>query len=176
MKRKRIILISALFFAVAIILVFLYSFEAIFYFTVPVVERSPEQPIAFSHKQHAGDYSINCLYCHRYANVSRVAGIPDMELCVSCHRFISRKKPEVKKLIGYWDRKEPVPWIKVHDLPDFTYFPHNTHLNAGVYCDSCHGDISAMERITRVSRISMRWCLDCHREKDVSIDCLQCHF
>jgi hypothetical protein len=176
MKQKRVILIGSLVFAIAAALGFFYSFEAIFYFTVPVVERSPEQPIAFSHKQHAGEHGINCFYCHRYANVSRVAGVPDMELCVSCHRFISRKKPEVKKLLAYWERKEPVPWIRVHDLPDFVYFPHKTHFRAGIYCDSCHGNVSSMDRIERVQRLSMGWCLDCHREKNVSIDCLQCHY
>jgi hypothetical protein len=176
MKQKHKFIAGTLVLAIAAALGFLYLFEAIFYFTFPVVERSPVQPIAFSHRQHAGEYDISCFYCHRYANVSRAAGVPDMELCVSCHRFISREKPAVETLISYWERREPVPWLRVHDLPDFVYFPHKTHVRAGIYCDSCHGNVAAMDRIERVQRLSMRWCLDCHRKESVSIDCLQCHY
>ncbi len=138
-------------------------------------DPSPTQPIAFSHKLHAGENEINCLFCHRYTNVSRAAGVPDVETCANCHLFVARDKPEVKRVMDFWERKEPIPWVKVHDLPDHAYFPHKMHINAGVACDFCHGNVAAMEKIKRVSSLKMGWCLNCHRENNASIDCWTCH-
>ena len=138
-------------------------------------ETSPIQPIAFSHKIHAGEHEIHCLYCHAYAEISKSAGVPDMETCKNCHSIISRDKPEVKKVMEYWKNKEPIPWIKVHDLPDHVYFPHKMHLQAGLQCGRCHGDVASMERVERVSSLKMGWCLNCHKENQASIDCWTCH-
>jgi hypothetical protein len=138
-------------------------------------DLSPLQPIAFSHKIHAEENGINCLFCHRYTTRSPDAGIPSMETCHACHQFIARDRPEVKKLMGYWDRKEPVPWVRVYWLPDHVYFPHMMHLRAGLACTQCHGDVASMNRITRVSSLQMGWCLGCHKKKNVSIDCWTCH-
>lgn len=138
-------------------------------------DPSPVQPIAFSHKVHAGRNEIQCLYCHQYAGVSRSAGVPDMQTCRNCHIIIGRDGPEVKKLMEYWKRKEPVPWVKVHDLPDHVYFPHKMHVRAGLSCSVCHGDVASMDRIKRVASLKMGWCLGCHKEKSASIDCWTCH-
>ncbi len=138
-------------------------------------DASPVQPIAFSHQLHAGDYEMPCLFCHRYTGVSRSAGIPDVELCKNCHLFVGRDKPEVKKLMGYWERREPIPWVKVHDLPDHAYFPHKMHINAEVACQVCHGDVASMAKIQRVASLKMGWCLNCHRSNNASIDCWTCH-
>lgn len=138
-------------------------------------DRSPLQPIAFSHRLHAGENGIDCLYCHRHALTSSVAGIPDLDLCRSCHLYIAREAPEVKKLMGYWERKEPVPWLRLHSVPDHVYFPHRMHLRAGIDCARCHGEVASMERMRRVSSLKMGWCLGCHREHRASIDCWTCH-
>jgi Cytochrome c7 and related cytochrome c len=138
-------------------------------------DRSPLQPLAFSHKLHAGTNGIHCLFCHPYAARSPVAGIPAVADCRACHLFISPNAPEIKKLMGYWDRKEPIPWVRVHLLPDHVYFPHMMHLRAGVACTNCHGEVAAMERITRKASLKMGWCLDCHRQHKASIDCWTCH-
>lgn len=138
-------------------------------------DRSPQQPLNFSHKTHAGDHAIDCRYCHRLASVSTTAGIPDLETCRSCHLFIAKDHPEVKKLLDYWDRKEPIPWVRVYQLPDHVYFPHRMHLRAGVECRSCHGEVATMERVNREASLKMGWCLDCHREYRASIDCWTCH-
>jgi hypothetical protein len=138
-------------------------------------DLSPMQPIAFSHKVHAGKNGINCLFCHRYATRSPDAGIPSMDTCRTCHQYIAQDRPEVKKLMGYWDRKEPVPWVRVYWLPDHVYFPHMMHLRAGLACTQCHGEVASMDRISRVSSLQMGWCLGCHKEKKVSIDCWTCH-
>lgn len=138
-------------------------------------ERSPAQPIAFSHKQHAGDNGIACLYCHRNAALGPVAGVPAVAVCRECHLYIATDKPEVKKVIGYWDKKEPIPWARVHTLPDHVYFPHMMHVRAAVACETCHGKVAGMERVARQQALKMGWCLHCHREKKASIDCWTCH-
>jgi len=140
-------------------------------------DRSPVQPLAFSHKVHAGDNGIHCLYCHRHASKSPVAGLPAVADCRACHLFIAPDAPEIRKLMGYWDKKEPVsiPWIRVNSVPDHVYFPHMMHTRAGLICATCHGEVAAMERITRTASLKMGWCLNCHRQHKASIDCWTCH-
>lgn len=138
-------------------------------------DRSPLQPLAFSHKAHAGDSGIPCLFCHRHAARSPVAGIPAVADCRACHMFISPDAPEIRKLMGYWDRREPIPWFRVHAVPDHVYFPHMMHIRAGLSCAACHGEVAAMERITRTASLKMGWCLECHRQYKASIDCWTCH-
>lgn len=137
--------------------------------------RSPVQPVAFNHKLHAGDKGIHCLFCHRYAPKSPVAGIPTVADCRACHLFISPNAPEIKKLMVYWDKREPIPWVRVYNLPDHVYFPHMSHIRAGLVCTACHGEVAAMERIARSVNLKMGWCLNCHRQHKASIDCWTCH-
>ena len=136
---------------------------------------APEQPLAFSHKLHAGEYEIRCLFCHRAATVSRTAGIPSMETCVQCHTYIGTEKEGVVELLRAWEEKKPIAWVRVHDLADFVYFPHTAHVAAGVGCQTCHGPVEPMERITRVASLSMGWCLGCHNKNRAGVDCWTCH-
>jgi hypothetical protein len=136
---------------------------------------SLDQPIAFSHKIHAGDYKIACLYCHIYADRSPVAGAPTVKTCMGCHEVIGTDKPGVKKLAEYWEKKEPIEWIKVYDLPDFVRFTHKRHVHAGVRCQTCHGPVETMVKVEKATSLTMGWCLDCHKERKVSIDCFICH-
>ncbi len=138
-------------------------------------DRSPIQPIAFSHKIHAGDNAIPCLFCHRGVPKSPSAGIPAVADCRACHLFIAQNAPEIKKLMTYWDKKEPIPWVRVYRVPDHVYFPHKMHIRAGLVCAACHGNVAAMQRITRSVKIRMGWCLNCHRQHKASIDCWTCH-
>jgi len=138
-------------------------------------DRSPVQPLAFSHKVHAGDSGIHCSYCHRHVQDSPVAGIPAVADCRACHLFISPNSPEIQKLMAYWDARKPIPWVRVHAVPDHVYFPHMMHDRAGLACAGCHGNVAAMERITRTVSLKMGWCLDCHRRHKASIDCWTCH-
>lgn len=139
--------------------------------------KTPRQPIEFSHRIHAGDNSIPCLYCHIYAERSRVAGVPNVKKCMGCHSVIKTDSPEIQKLASYWDKEEPMAWVKVHNLPDHVYFPHKRHVAAGVKCQTCHGPVETMDRITRVSSLKMGWCLNCHTERNVKNgrDCWTCH-
>ena len=136
---------------------------------------APVQPVAFSHAVHAGAYRIPCLHCHAYARTADAAGVPDMALCRECHPPIGRDRPEVKKLLGYLKEGRPVPWVKVHDLPDHVTFPHKMHLAAGLECAACHGDVASMDRVRRVASLKMGWCLGCHKERGAEIDCVACH-
>jgi hypothetical protein len=138
-------------------------------------DRSPIQPLAFSHKIHAGDNGISCLFCHRYAPKSTVAGIPAVSDCRACHLFISQNAPEIKKVMEYWEKKEPIPWVRVYSVPDHVYFPHMMHIRAGLICATCHGAVAAMQRITRSVKLEMGWCLNCHKQQKASIDCWTCH-
>jgi Cytochrome c7 and related cytochrome c len=138
---------------------------------------SPEQPIAFSHRIHAGDNEIPCMYCHVQARRSISAGVPSVNKCVGCHESVATDRPQIRKVMAYWENKEPIPWIKVHDLPDFVYFPHKRHVQADVACQTCHGPVETMDVVSREAPVLMGECLACHKENQVEhgLDCWTCH-
>ena len=129
------------------------------------------QPINYSHMLHAGELQINCEYCHSGARRSIHAGVPSTSVCMNCHSLIdTTDRPELQKLVGYYERGEVIPWVKVHDLPDFVYFSHKRHVRGGVQCQECHGEIQEdMTVARRVHPLTMGWCLTCH-ENHPSID------
>ena len=147
-------------------------------------DYTPVQPIAFSHKIHAGDNGIDCQYCHSWAERSATAGVPSVETCVGCHKGLTevRDKPEVVKLFDYWESGKGIDWVKVHDTPDFVHFRHKPHIRAEVACETCHGEVKEMEVVTRVvslnENLRMPWCIDCHTKEEVDAgrDCLTCHY
>ncbi len=144
-------------------------------FAVSRKPPAPVQPIAFSHKIHAGDYHIACEYCHIYARRASVAGIPPVERCMGCHKITAAGNPEVQKLKGYWDRKQSIDWTKVTLVPDYVYFEHWPHIKAQIACQTCHGPVETMERLSINSNLTMNYCVSCHRQRQVSIDCAICH-
>jgi hypothetical protein len=125
---------------------------------------SPQQPIAFPHKVHAGDNKIPCLYCHYAARTSRHAGIPPASVCMNCHNILEKQTVEIEKLKETVQRQSPIRWVKVHNLPDFVYFNHSQHVLSNVTCQRCHGPVEAMERVEQFAPLNMGWCLQCHRE------------
>lgn len=148
--------------------VFLTCFAvfAIWYWGSPknyVVGYQPVQPIAFSHQLHAGQMGIDCRYCHYNVERSRHAGVPPTETCLNCHKLVKTDSPEIKKLVAYHEKGLPVPWVRVHKLPDFVYFDHSAHVNKGVSCVECHGRVDRMNEVRVEKPLSMSWCLDCHR-------------
>jgi Cytochrome c7 and related cytochrome c/Class III cytochrome C family len=124
---------------------------------------APEQPIAFSHKLHAGDSKIPCQYCHGGARTSRHAGIPALNVCMNCHSMLTKQTVEIEKLKEAVQRQQAIAWVKVHNLPDFVYFSHSQHVTGGVACASCHGAVETMTRVRQEAPLTMGWCLDCHR-------------
>ena len=122
-----------------------------------------EQPIAFPHNTHTKTLGLDCQYCHSGARKGAHAGVPSENVCMGCHKLVPRDgRPELDKLVAYYDKGEPIPWVKVHDLPDFVNFNHKRHVTAGLQCQECHGEVEEMTVDQRVASLKMGWCLDCH--------------
>ncbi|MDQ3019851.1 MAG: cytochrome c family protein [Bacteroidota bacterium] len=129
----------------------------------------PHQPIAYSHKLHAGDLKIDCRYCHSDVEKSRQANIPSANVCMNCHSLVKKESPEIQRLTDYYNKGIALEWKRVHRVPDFAYFNHSVHVNKGIDCSNCHGNIAEMEVVEQVKDFSMRACLDCHRNPHENI-------
>lgn len=148
---------------------------------------APTQPINFSHKIHAGQYEMDCKYCHSTVEKSKSASIPSLNTCMNCHKYVKaaekyngKTSPEIQKIynaIGFdgdnmeyiegYEQK-PIEWIRIHNLPDLAYFNHSQHVVVGkVECQTCHGPIEEMEKVYQYSNLQMGWCIDCHRERGI---------
>jgi hypothetical protein len=127
--------------------------------------NSPVQPIAFPHPLHAaGNMNMNCLYCHNAANKSPDPGLPAVSTCMGCHLIVRADKPEIQKLAKYYagGAGQPVPWVRIHKVPEYVRFPHMRHVNAGVTCQTCHGPVQEMTRVYQYASLNMGWCVNCH--------------
>ena len=144
--------------------------------TVDNVGYKPTQPIPFSHKLHAGDKQIPCQYCHASARRSSVAGIPPLNTCMGCHKVIATDKDNIKFIAEHYKNNDPIVWTKVHDLPDYVRFPHKMHVAAGLACQDCHGPVQTMETVEQVAPLQMGWCVGCHKDRKVSVECSTCHY
>jgi menaquinone reductase, multiheme cytochrome c subunit len=123
----------------------------------------PEQPIPFSHALHAGKLGMDCRYCHQTVERAANAAVPTAETCMGCHARVLTESAQLAPLRKAWADGGAISWKRVHDLPDYAYFDHSAHLNAGVGCQSCHGRIDQMEVVSQVNTLSMGWCIECHR-------------
>jgi hypothetical protein len=138
------------------------------------VGYAPVQPIPYSHALHVGQLGLDCRYCHSTVESAGFAAIPATQTCMNCHTGIKNdglgidqsKFPNIARLKESWDTGKPVQWVKVHDLPDYAYFNHSAHINSGIGCVSCHGRIDTMEVVKQDQRLSMSWCIECHREPE----------
>lgn len=132
---------------------------------------APKQPIAFSHKLHAGEYQIDCNYCHTGAKKGKAAVIPSANVCMNCHNAIKPESPEIKKIYSAIEKDQPIEWIRIHNLPDHAYFNHAQHVTVGgLECQNCHGPIQEMEVVQQYSPLTMGWCINCHRETAVNAE------
>jgi hypothetical protein len=122
-----------------------------------------QQPIRFSHKHHVGDDGIDCRYCHTSVEKSSFAGMPTTAICLSCHSQLFLDSPALAPLHDSARNNRPIAWTRVHDLPDFVYFSHDIHVNKGVACVQCHGQVDQMPLTWRTASLEMQWCLQCHR-------------
>jgi len=148
---------------------------------------APSQPINFSHKIHAGQYEIDCKYCHSTVEKSKSASIPSLNTCMNCHKYVKasekyngKTSPEIQKIynaIGFdgdnmeyiegYEQK-PIEWVRIHNLPDLAYFNHSQHVVVGkLECQTCHGPIQEMDKVYQYSTLQMGWCIDCHRERGI---------
>jgi mono/diheme cytochrome c family protein len=143
---------------------------------VTYLAPAPAQPVEFSHTVHAGSYGIDCQYCHADARRSPYAGLPSVERCMGCHKIVAaRGNPEVQKLQDFWSRKQPIPWVRIHKVAGFVYFPHKRHIEMNVQCQECHGPVERMQRVAQVAPLTMGWCIACHAERLGPLDCVACH-
>lgn len=126
----------------------------------------PTQPVPFSHKLHAGELKMDCRYCHGTAEVAAHSAVPPTATCMSCHSLVHTNSHRLTAVRESYETGEPIPWVRIHDLPDYVYFNHSAHVNRGVGCASCHGRIDKMEVVWQEERLSMGWCLKCHREPE----------
>jgi hypothetical protein len=130
------------------------------------VGYAPSQPVPFSHAVHAGQLGMDCRYCHSTVEKAGFAAVPPTQTCMQCHVNIKGNSPNLAPVKQSWEQGTPVPWVKIHDLPDYAYFNHAAHINKGVGCVSCHGRIDQMEVVQQTQPLSMNWCLECHREPE----------
>ena len=134
---------------------------------------APKQPIAYSHKIHAGDYKIDCNYCHTGVTKSKNANIPSPNICMNCHSSITKGTntgtTEIEKIYAAIENNEPIEWVRVHNLPDLAYFNHAQHVAVGkIECQTCHGPIEEMEVVRQYANLTMGWCVNCHRETELN--------
>jgi hypothetical protein len=134
------------------------------YLTGQYVTR--DQPIQFSHKHHVGDDGIDCRYCHTGVEVSATAGIPPTKTCMNCHSVLFNTAGYLEPVRASYRDDKSIEWVRVHRLADFVYFNHSIHINKGVGCSTCPGQVNQMPLIFQASTLQMPWCLDCHRDPE----------
>jgi hypothetical protein len=126
----------------------------------------PTQPVPYSHALHVGQLGMDCRYCHTGVEVAAAAAIPPTQTCMNCHSKVRANSEKLIPVRESYATGMPVPWIRVHDLPDYVYFDHSAHVRRGVGCVSCHGRIDTMEVVFQDKPLSMGWCLECHRSPE----------
>jgi len=136
---------------------------------------APEQPIPFSHKIHAGDNKIGCQYCHSNVEKSRHASVPPLNVCMNCHTVVKADSPWIQEIQNDFGEGRAIEWNRVHELPDFVYFPHKRHVAKGVACQSCHGPVETMDRVYQYGALTMGWCMECHRGRSTPPEILKAH-
>ncbi len=140
-------------------------FGVTYYFT-PKYTRigyMPTQPVEFSHAVHVNQLGMDCRYCHTAVEYSSHSNVPTTQTCMSCHSQVQKDSPKLKPVRESWETGEPIPWVRIHRAPDYVYFNHAIHVNSGVSCYSCHGNVAQMEVVWHDRSHSMGWCLECHR-------------
>ena len=136
---------------------------------------APVQPVAFSHKVHAGTAQLPCAMCHPNPDPGERMTLPPASLCLQCHETIKADSPEIAKLTTLTSGDREVPWVRVYQIPTYVFFSHRAHLDAGSTCADCHGPVAERDVMAREGDITMAGCMNCHTEKGASLDCGFCH-
>ncbi|MBN9692240.1 MAG: cytochrome c3 family protein [Verrucomicrobia bacterium] len=148
----------------------------VWYYFTPKYTRvgyQPIQPVPFSHKVHSSQLGIDCRYCHNGVEKSWFSNIPAASTCMNCHSLILKDDPRLQLVRDSYQSGTPIPWVQIHKVPDYVYFNHSVHVNRGISCVSCHGQINEMEEVYHAKSLSMSFCLDCHRKPEDNIRPLQ---
>ena len=169
---------------IAVFLVLLLAALALAFMDRAVASEPTGEVIQFNHQKHVSA-GVQCVFCHPGALNGAVATIPSVEKCMGCHRSVEvtseQGQAAVAVLIQHWEDGLPLRWEKTYDQPDFVYLPHRSHINAGVNCEACHGNVSEMTVVRQAYRINMGFCLHCHRQQPPEqveglISCANCHY
>lgn len=174
MSRRRSWVLASGFFAIAVAALGLSAYSG----ASSSQGFAPVQPVNFPHPRHVQQLGMNCLYCHYSANRSPDPGLPAVGTCMGCHNIIPPKRPDIAgvaprdsmaiaQLLSFAPQMKPnewkpIPWVRIHKLPEYVHFPHMRHVNAGVTCQTCHGPIPGMARVYQYSSLNMGWCVNCH--------------
>jgi hypothetical protein len=134
---------------------------------------APDQPVKFSHAVHAGQNKTDCIYCHSYAPYSKSAGFPPENVCMNCHLLVRNGTRsgafEIAKVLRSYEELKSIEWVKVYNLPDHVFFSHGQHAGAGgISCQECHGRVEKADRISLANELTMGWCINCHRTRNVN--------
>jgi hypothetical protein len=122
-----------------------------------------DQPVPFSHQHHVGGLGIDCQYCHTTVTKTADAGMPDTYTCMTCHSQIWTEAPVLQPVRDSLSSRMPIRWTRLHNLADYVYFDHSIHVNKGISCTKCHGDVESMPITWKKVTLQMGWCLECHR-------------
>jgi len=139
------------------------------YYCTPKYTRvgyQPIQPVAFSHAIHVDQIGLDCRYCHHGVEKSWYSNIPAASTCMNCHNQILAQDPRLALVRDSYNTGKPIPWIQIHKTPDYVYFNHSVHVNRGVSCFHCHGEVHKMEEVRHAQPLSMGFCLQCHRHPE----------
>jgi len=139
------------------------------------VKAPVEQPIPFSHRQHIG-FDMKCAECHPNPEPGDRMTFPATEKCMECHRTLGKDKSPIQKLAEFARNKQPIPWARVYVVSAWVFWNHRSHLEAGMKCESCHGEVAKMDTVAAVTNVTtMAGCVDCHKKNDASTGCQFCH-
>ncbi len=136
------------------------------YYATPKSTRvgyQPDQPIPFSHKIHVDQLGLDCRYCHSFVEYSGHSNVPSSNTCYNCHAHVKTDSNLLEPLRQSVATGKPIEWTRIHVSPDYVYFNHSAHVNRGISCQSCHGEVNKMDVVYQAESHSMGWCLDCHR-------------
>jgi hypothetical protein len=122
-----------------------------------------EQPAPFSHEHHNSGLGIDCRYCHTTVETGSSAGMPPTETCMTCHSQVWTEAPVLRPVRESWSTGRPIRWNRVHDTPDFVFFNHGIHVQKGIGCSACHGQVDQMPLVRQEHTLWMKWCLECHK-------------
>lgn len=137
---------------------------------------APNEPVTFSHEVHVEQAGIQCAFCHRTAGTSTTAGMPDLQQCMDCHTVIGQGQPLVEKVRSAWLTQQAIDWQRVYRLPNDVRFTHEAHIQAGISCATCHGDVGHMTQVTMSRPLNMNDCVQCHKVTNAPTECAECHY
>ena len=142
---------------------------ATWYYVTPKYTRvgyEPIQPVPFPHDLHVSQLGMDCRYCHTFVEVAAHSNLPNTQTCMACHQQVQKENPKLEPIRASWKTGEPVPWVQIHRTPDYVFYNHAAHVNRGISCASCHGQVNEMEVVYHDKPHSMAWCLECHRNPE----------